>query len=299
MPPRSLLSWSRRSPLRSRWRHSASPDRARSWSRTSAFAEIQQAAGTEPLQLGDDRFIESDRPDEPRWRWPWRRSGSSRFGRPVAPAYESDLPTSILWSPTSRRGCVAALAIASRTSLTRGSSNSASGETPRSRKVEANQQSGGKHWPQSLLQRSARKRADNSVELLPVPDDNEQRDRLRAKPRGESWIRVDIDLHDLQVSRVTVGQVLEHGRDHPTRPAPRRPEINHHGHGRGRLGRERGAVRVDDPRQIGLAARASRHSLGDRGDPVARIAGRAADDRHDDQVRAGRSLGRLATPSSG
>jgi hypothetical protein len=54
--------------------------------------------------------------------------------------------------------------------LTRGSSNSASGETPRSRKVEANQQSGGKHWPQSLLQRSARKRADNSVELSPVSD---------------------------------------------------------------------------------------------------------------------------------
>ena len=76
MPPRSLRSWSRRSPLRSRWRHSASPDRARSWSwRTSAFAEIQQAAGTEPLQLGDDRFLESDRPDEPSWRWPWRRSG--------------------------------------------------------------------------------------------------------------------------------------------------------------------------------------------------------------------------------
>ena len=57
-------------------RHSASPERARSWSwRTSALAEIQQAAGTEPLQLGDDRLLESDHPDEPSWRWPWRRSG--------------------------------------------------------------------------------------------------------------------------------------------------------------------------------------------------------------------------------
>jgi hypothetical protein len=50
--------------------------------------------------------------------------------------------------------------------LTRG----ASGETPRSRKVEANQQSGGEHWPQSPFQRSARKRADNSVDLSPVSD---------------------------------------------------------------------------------------------------------------------------------
>ena len=223
---------------------------------------------------------------------------ASRSGRPMAPAYESDSPTSILCSPASRRGCVATLAVASRTSLTRGSSNSASGETPRSRKVEANQQSGGKHWPQSLLQRSARKRADNSVDLLPIPDHDEQRDRLRAKPGSEPWIRVDIDLHDLQVPHVTLGEIFKHGRDHPTRPAPRRPEIHHHRHGRGRLSRERGAVPVHDPRKIGLAPRASRHSQGDRGDPVARMAGRAADDRHDHQGRAGRSLGRLATPSS-
>jgi hypothetical protein len=32
------------------------------------------------------------------------------------------------------------------------------------------QHSGGEHWPQPLLQRSTRKRADNSVDLLPVPD---------------------------------------------------------------------------------------------------------------------------------
>ena len=165
--------------------------------------------------------------------------------------------------------------------------------------VEPGSNSGGEHRPQPLLQPSARKRADNSVDLLPVPDHDQQRDRLRAKPRGESWIRVDVDLHDLQVSRVTLGEVLEHGRDHPTRPAPCRPEIDHHWHGRGRLGRERAGVRVDDPRKSGLAPRASRHPLGDRGDPVARIAVRAADDRHDDQGRAGRSLGRLATPSSG
>ncbi len=38
-------------------------------------------------------------------------------------------------------------------------------------------------------------------------------------------------------------------------------------------------VRVDDPRERGLAPRASRDSLGDRADSIARITGRAADDR--------------------
>src|SRR5207245_1370013 len=71
-----------------------------------------------------------------------------------------------------------------------------------------------------------------------------------------------------------------------TRPAPRRPEIDHHGHRRGRLGCERVAVRVDDPRQTGLAAPAARDSAGDRPDAIARVAARAADDRHDHQGRA-------------
>ena len=168
----------------------------------------------------------------------------------------------------------------------------------RSRKVELGQHSGGEHWVQPLLQRSARKRADDSVDLLTVPDHDQQRDRLRAKPRGESWIRVDVDLHDLQVSRVTLGQVLEHGRDHPTRPAPRRPEIDHYGHGRGRLGRERGAVSVDDPRQSGLAPRAARDSAVDRADAIAGAATRAADDRHAHQSRTRRSSDRLDPPSS-
>jgi hypothetical protein len=62
----------------------------------------------------------------------WKADGTERralSGRPMAPAYESDSPTSIRWSPASRRGRVATLAITSRTSLTRGSSNSAPGET--------------------------------------------------------------------------------------------------------------------------------------------------------------------------
>ena len=183
---------------------------------------------------------------------------SSRSGRPMAPAYESDSPPSILWSPASRRGCVATLAITSRTSLTRGSSNSAPGETPRSRKVEP----GGRisrraQAPTAAPERreAARRQLDRP---LSRPGSREQRDRLRSEPGRESWIRVDIDLHDLQMPSVTLGEVFKHGRDHPTRPAPRRPEIDHRWHGRGRLARERVVVGVDDPGERGLAPRASR-----------------------------------------
>ena len=141
-------------------------------------------------------------------------------------------------------------------SLTRGGSTLRWTGVP-CRKVESGRRSRGERWPQSLLQSGARQRADNPVDFFPVPNHHKQRDRLCAKPRGESWIRVDVDLHDLQMPRMTFGEVFEHGRDHPTGPAPRRPEIHHDRHGRGRLGRERARVRVHDPRQRGLAPRTS------------------------------------------
>ena len=142
----------------------------------------------------------------------------------------------------------------------------------------------GEHRPQPLLESGARQSTNNSIDLSPVPD-HEQRDRLSAEPGRESWIRVDIDLHDLQVPSVMLGEVSKYGRDHPTRPAPRRPKIDHRRHGRGRLGRERVVVGVDDPGERGLAPRASRDSLRDWTHAVARIAGWAADDGHHHQGR--------------
>lgn len=44
---------------------------------------------------------------------------------------------------------------------------------------------GGEDWRESLFQRGARQGADDSVDLLSVAQDDEQRDRLRAEPRGE------------------------------------------------------------------------------------------------------------------
>ena len=96
---------------------------------------------------------------------------------------------------------------------------------------------------------------------------------------------------------MTLGQVLEHGGDHPTGPAPRRPEIDDYGHGRSRLRRERVGVRIDEPGQLGLALRASRDSPSDRTHAIASIARRAADDRHHHyQGRGPSSRSRLASP---
>jgi hypothetical protein len=56
------------------------------------------------------------------------------------------------------------------------------------------------------------------------------------------------------------------------------------------------AVRVDDPRQRALAPRASRDSLGDRTDTIARVTGREANDDHHHQGRTRPSRSRLAPP---
>jgi hypothetical protein len=62
--------------------------------------------------------------------------------------------------------------------------------------------------------------AEDPVDLFPAPDHDQQRDRLRAEPRGESRIRVHIDLYDLQVPRVTLarssstGEIIRHGPHH-------------------------------------------------------------------------------------
>ncbi len=232
---------------------------------------------------------------------PRRTPRDERLGDPVVtirPAdgagVRSDSRTNILWSPSSRRRRVATLATTSRTSLICGSSNSGPGDTPLRGRSSPAQRSRREHWPQPLLQRSARKRADHPIDLLPVPDHDQQRDRLRPEPAGESWVRVDIDLHDLDVPRVSLREVFKYRRDQPAGPTPRRPEIDHNRHRCRGLGSERVAVGVDDPRQRGLAPWASRDFLRDRTDAIPRVTRRAADDAHHHQGRTRPGRGRLA-----
>ena len=94
----------------------------------------------------------------------------------------------------------------------------------------------GEHGCESLLERGSRQGADDSVDLLCVADDDEQRDRLCAESCGELRIGVDVDLHDLEVPSVLFGEVVRApGRSSgtvrtrpprsPPRPGPRRSSL--------------------------------------------------------------------------
>jgi hypothetical protein len=77
--------------------------------------------------------------------------------------------------------------------------------------------SGGEHGGESLLERGARQGADDSVDLLSVADDDEQRDRLCAESYGELRIGVDVDLYTLRCPACrlarssSTGEIIRHG----------------------------------------------------------------------------------------
>ena len=116
----------------------------------------------------------------------------------------------------------------------------------------------------------------------------------RAEPRSESWIRVDIDLHDLQVSRVTFGEVFKHGPDHPTRPAPPRQKSTTTG--TEALGRDVSASRTHGSVDLHCGHRGTPRAIGAtrlRALQVGQLMTATPT-----RVEPGRSLGRLATPPS-
>ena len=98
----------------------------------------------------------------------------------------------------SRRGCVATLAITSRTSLTRGPSNSAPGETPRWRKVE----------PRSTLRRRA-------LAVTAAPAQREEARRQLGRPLSHPGSRRATG----STARQTWKRVLDSRRHRPSRPS--------------------------------------------------------------------------------
>jgi hypothetical protein len=72
---------------------------------------------------------------------------------------------------------------------------------------------------------------------------------IDCAPNRESGIRVDVDLYDLEVPRLTFGEVFKHRRDHPTGPAPGRPETATTGTDAVVSAVKGVGVRVDDPRK--------------------------------------------------
>jgi hypothetical protein len=130
-----------------------------------------------------------------------------------------------------------------------------------------------------LRQLGARQRADDPVDGLTVPEDDQQRDAHRLVALGQGRVGVDVDLDHLEVSGVLLGERVEHRRDHPAGAAPRRPEVRHHRYRGHDLLAERGAIGVNDPGQVLVAGRAAGNAPLDRPHPVTGVAVGAADRR--------------------
>src|SRR5439155_117869 len=61
-----------------------------------------------------------------------------------------------------------------------------------------------------------------------VLEQDHRRDRADAEASGGDRIGVDVKLGDLDLLALLVRDLLEDRRDHPTGPAPRRPEVDEH-----------------------------------------------------------------------
>ena len=85
------------------------------------------------------------------------------------------------------------------------------------------------------------------------PSRNTRRVGMPCTPKRGCGRRVvvDVHLHELHPAAETGGDVLERGRDHATRSAPRSPQVDHHRERRAldHVG-EVGVARVGEPRQV-------------------------------------------------
>src|SRR5207237_249618 len=70
--------------------------------------------------------------------------------------------------------------------------------------------------------------ADESLRLPAVLEQDHRRDRADAEASSGNRIGVDVELGDLDFLALLVRDLLEDRRDHPTGPAPRRPEVDEH-----------------------------------------------------------------------
>src|SRR5712691_1192200 len=71
---------------------------------------------------------------------------------------------------------------------------------------------------------------DDAIGLAAVLEQDHGRDGADAKTPGGDRIGVDVKLRDAELLALLVRDVLEDRSDHPARTAPRRPEIDEHGH---------------------------------------------------------------------
>src|SRR4030088_2661779 len=117
------------------------------------------------------------------------------------------------------------------------------------------------------------------VDLLAVPDQDEQRDALNVETGGDVGCLVGVELDDLDSARVVATDPLDDGRDHAAGSTPRRPEVDEHRNRRPDLLVEAVAVGFDDPREQRMADAAARDAGRAWADAVLAAAVGADDDR--------------------
>ena len=108
------------------------------------------------------------------------------------------------------------------------------------------------------MQPRSRDGTDEAVDLVAAAQQQQQRDALRAEARGDLGSSVDVEFDDLEAPGVIVRGLVDKRREHATRSAPGRPEVDQHGQRGVDRAVERGCVRVDDPGQRRVAEATAR-----------------------------------------
>src|SRR5690606_8734636 len=78
------------------------------------------------------------------------------------------------------------------------------------------------------LVRRLRLGADHDLDGLRVLEQDHRRDAHHTELLVDGHVVVDVELADLDLALVLLGQLLDDGADHAARPAPGRPEVDEH-----------------------------------------------------------------------
>src|ERR1700755_1132733 len=71
---------------------------------------------------------------------------------------------------------------------------------------------------------------DDSLGLAPAVEEDERRDALDAEALRHLLVLVNVELDELDLARVALGQLLERGRESAAGRAPLCPEVQNDGH---------------------------------------------------------------------
>src|SRR5262245_44325519 len=79
-----------------------------------------------------------------------------------------------------------------------------------------------------LLELSLRPGADQLLHHLPFFEEKDRRNTHDLIASGNLWVFIGVELSDLDLSGIFVGQLLDNWSDHLTGAAPDSPKIDHH-----------------------------------------------------------------------